>query len=249
MKLIQLNIWQGRLLGQIATFLQDEQPDILCLQEVYSSKLSTPLLPFFSGLERISLALPEGYSTYFSPVSSTQVLGEEVRYGNAILSRYPLTDMETFEINEHFQKVSRQQEMSHNARNLQRVTVQLPRGKELYLLNHHGYWEPSDVGSDITVQKMQKVADIVEHSGRPLILTGDLQIASYSPAMHSLQAQLRDLTQEYTLPTTLSSFGKVKNVACDHICVSNGITVHTFQASDALISDHLALIMEFDLEA
>ncbi|HSD55555.1 MAG TPA: endonuclease/exonuclease/phosphatase family protein [Candidatus Saccharimonadales bacterium] len=66
MKLVQLNIWQGRLIDHVATLLKHEQPDIICLQEVYSSKLANPLLPFFAGLERIRAAFPD-YHVFFSP--------------------------------------------------------------------------------------------------------------------------------------------------------------------------------------
>lgn len=246
MKLVQLNIWQGRFTEQIKAFLAHEQPDIICLQEVYSSSLDTPLMPFFNALEQIHACVPD-YHVFFSPVHKFSVLGEEVQYGNAILSRLPLSDTEVFFVNGEYTVVDIAAHMDSNIRNVQRATIQLENGKKLCLINHHGYWEPSAIGSDITIEKMQKVADIITSSPRPLLFAGDLQIISDSPAMNPIKAQLRDLTGEYKLATTLSSFGKVKGVACDHICVSEEIQVQSFEASEILVSDHLALVTEFDV--
>ncbi len=65
--------------------------------------------------------------------------------------------------------------------------------------------------------------------------------------MQPIRALLRDLTQEYHLQSTLSELGKVKGVACDHISISDGIAVHAFSEGESLESDHLPLIMEFDV--
>lgn len=246
MKLIQLNIWQGRLLRQVLDFLQQEQPDILCLQEVYSSDIDTSLYDFLRGFEKIQAAFTD-YHGYFSACYDMPMLDKSFKFGNATFSRYPLTDTETHFINGKYQSVKTLDEYVPNTRNLQRATVQLDGGKSFRIINHHAYWEPSQIGSEISVQKMEKVAEIVKNSPRPLILTGDLNVIPESPAMQPIHNLLRDLTGEYKLPTTLSEFGKVPNVACDHVCVSDGIQVQKFAASDALVSDHKALILEFDV--
>ena len=246
MKLIQLNIWQGRFIDQVVAFLRAEQPDIMCLQEVYSSDLRTPVLPFFAGLEHIKQAFPD-YHVFFAPTQDMQVLGHTVSLGNAIVSRFPLEDTKTTFIYNQYGSFSKPDDTMMNIRNLQTAMVRVGE-RALRVANHHGYWEPNATGSEVTVEAMQKVADVLTKMERPLILTGDFNINSASPAMKPIQAQLQDLTQEYSLETTLSSFGKVKNVACDHICVSDDIDVQSFITSEALVSDHLALVLTFGLK-
>jgi len=246
MKLVQLNIWQGRFIDQVNTFLKQEQPDIICLQEVYNSKLTNPLLPFFGSLERIQAVFPD-YYVFFSPTHQMNVLGEPVAMGNAILSRLPLSSTETIFINGQFHEFTTSDELQHNTRNLQRVQIMLPDSKQLTVINHHGYWEPNPIGSEITMQKMQLVADIVKSSSKPVIFTGDLNISYVSPAMEPLQALLTDLTQKHQTVTTLSQFGKVKDVPCDHICISDGVVEQSFTIKEDLVSDHLPLVLEFDL--
>lgn len=245
MRLIQLNAWGGRFINQINAFLKDQNPDIICLQEVYSSQLDTPLLPYFNCLERIQASVPD-FHVFFSGVHEVTILGVKVTYGNAILSRYPLDNNETFFINGAYRAINSLSEMDSNIRNAQRATVRLPHGS-FSLINHHAYWEPNSIGSNITVEKMQKIAKIVQDSPRPLILAGDLQVTAESPAMKPLQSSLRDLTMEHNLTTTLSSFSMVTDVACDHICVSDDVNVENFQASDTLVSDHKALILDFKI--
>jgi len=245
LKLVQLNIWQGRLLPQVLRFLKKEQPDLICLQEVYSSSFDTPLFDFLGGFEAIQSILP-GHHGFFSAVYDMAILGEQVRFGNALFSRYPIISEEATLTSGESHSYKTFNGYVPNTRNLQRVMLAVD-GHSLCLINHHGYWDSTPFGNEQTAEKMRIVSEIVSKSPRPLIFAGDLNIVPESLAMRPLQAQLRDLTQEYKLATTLSSLGKVKNVACDHIMVSSGIHVRQFTTSKTLVSDHKALLLEFDL--
>jgi endonuclease/exonuclease/phosphatase family metal-dependent hydrolase len=251
MKIVQLNIWQGRLLRQVLEFLRKERPDFVCMQEVYSSKIDNSSQDFLRSFERIQALFPN-YHGYFSARYDLPVLDEKARYGIGMLSRFPITDTETlFVVGSRKSFATAAELAAHQGQkepcNLQRVIVRIDSDTSFCLINHHGYWEPNGMGTDANVRAMEKVGEIVRNSPRPLILAGDLNVVFESPAMKPIQAQLNDLTQAYRLPTTLSEFGKVSNVACDHICVSDGIDVHSFHASDALVSDHMPLVMEFNL--
>ncbi len=251
MKLIQFNLWQGRILREALRFLEEEQPDFVNFQEIYSGPERTRAFNFLDGFEQAKDLFPSYYG-YFSPCMTFRILDKRFGYGNAMLSRYPLKNTETFFIHKELKDFDRFEDFQpfegySEPRNMQRTTVDLPDGKTFCLVNHHGYWEPNDVGSEVTVEKIARVAEIVQDSPRPLIFAGDLQIIAKSPAMKPLHAQLNDLTDRYGLKTTLNVFGKVKNVACDHILVSEGVKVKSFKTGDTLSSDHIPLILEFDL--
>ena len=253
MKLMQLNIWQGRLLRQALDFLEQEKPDILCMQEVYSSGINSVDLDFFGSFERIKELFP-GYNGYFSANFDIPVFGQKVSYGNALISSFPLLKTETIYTSGEFHSFNifgefteYEGENNRIAYNVQKVTVQTGEDKTFCLLNHHGYWLPNRMGSELSVEKMEIVADIIRLSPRPLIFVGDLNVVAESPAMKPIQSILHDLTQEYGLQTTLSELGKVKNVACDHVSISEGIKVQNFGTRNSLESDHKALVLEFDL--
>lgn len=252
MKLIQLNIWNGRLLNQVLEFLKDEQPDFLCLQEVYSSEIHNRTHNYFSSYERIDELLPE-INGYFSPRLDITVFDKKVGYGNAIFSKFPVTNTETIEVSGEHHSYSKAEDYAANEGqkecfNMQRIQVTVGDNKTFCLINYHGYWEPNEYGSAVTVQLMNDVvAKILDESPRPLILSGDLNVDSNAPAMAPIHNRLRDLTKENKIETTLTQFGKIPIAACDHICISDGIDVKQFAVREELLSDHKALVLEFDL--
>jgi endonuclease/exonuclease/phosphatase (EEP) superfamily protein YafD len=181
-----------------------------------------------------------------SPVWTIDILGERVSLGNAILSRFPLEKQTTeFVHGELYHKASSQDTIP-NARNLQ--TVEVVVGNErLSLANHHAFWDISPLGSDTSVEKMQHVKSTLEKLPRPLIFSGDMNVKSESPVMRVFDGFLEDLTATHNVTSTLSVHGKVADVACDHILISDTVKVSSFRVADDLISDHKALILEFEL--
>src|SRR6478752_2385525 len=94
MKLMQINLWGGRIQRPMLDLITAEAPDVILAQEVYAYPFSVPYSSpwgYFSILERIAKA--GGYEhSYFSPSSTFTMFGRQLSYGNAILSKFPLTD-------------------------------------------------------------------------------------------------------------------------------------------------------------
>jgi endonuclease/exonuclease/phosphatase family metal-dependent hydrolase len=247
MKLIQLNIWQGKLLAQILKFLDAEKPDIICLQEVFSSKQQIELPDsMFNSLEQIIAKLGYEYS-FFSPTIGMDAFGSKVDYGNAVVSRYPLHNCRTIFTEGIYNPSTNTKNYFNNTRNLQLTQIDTPSGL-LHLANHHGHWEKTPHGSAKSLEKMEVVAGEVQNLiDGALVVCGDMNLLAKSRAMQVFNPLLRNLTAENALPTTLSSLGKVTNVACDHMLVNEGVEVIAFCAADDLVSDHKALILEFEL--
>lgn len=93
MKILQLNIWGGRLFRQITDLIEKEQPDIICLQEVYSGEGGD-----FGVLETIEemQEVTPGYELFFSKLYGISLMHREVSFGNSILSKFPIEKKETF---------------------------------------------------------------------------------------------------------------------------------------------------------
>ncbi len=247
MKLLQLNIWMGRLLPRVLELIEEETPDILCLQEVFSSKTDVVIPDFmFNSLEHIQNKTGFRH-VYFSPVLETNISDTTTRFGNAIVSKYPLAKTETRFINGQFTANHSATDRAPNTRNIQYASIELPSGESLHLLNHHAYWLTDQLGDKVSVEKMKQVANFAQQFSGPLILSGDLNVTPESPAMRVFDDFLEDLTATRKLQTTLSELGKVKDVPCDHILVNSDIKVSDFRTMNKLASDHLALILEFDV--
>ncbi|HET6924939.1 MAG TPA: endonuclease/exonuclease/phosphatase family protein, partial [Candidatus Saccharimonadales bacterium] len=133
-----------------------------------------------------------------------------------------------------------------NTRNMQLATLDVG-GSKLHVANHHAHWVMSPVGDEVSVEKMQLVAQKVRGLEGPVIVAGDLNVTAASPAMRVFDGLLTDLTATHDIPDTLSELGKVRNVPCDHILVNDQVKVNSFAVRDDLVSDHKTLVMEFEL--
>jgi endonuclease/exonuclease/phosphatase family metal-dependent hydrolase len=246
MRLLQLNLWEGRLIRQIPAFVKRLNPDIICMQEVFSSesKLGTPT-DMFSSLQKIRTAGDYPYS-FFSPLLSSVYAGENVDYGNAILSKFPLSNEETLFTEGSYNRREISMNVTPGSNNLQVAEVSSPQSS-FYLANHQGYWEINRLGDEVSVQKMTLVSDRLRKCPTPLILAGDLNVTAESPAMRVFDGFLEDLTATHGITTTLSDLGKVNDAACDHILISPGIRVQNYYVADDLISDHKAVVLDFEL--
>jgi endonuclease/exonuclease/phosphatase family metal-dependent hydrolase len=249
MRLLQLNIWQGKLLLQTLDLIDKLKPDLLCLQEVFSCE--TPVgMPdrIFQNLEFIRQQIPHEY-VYFSPTFTGIYAGQQASFGNAIISRYPLKEMKTVFISGAYQPHYDTETFEMNTRNLQIVSVEPETGTKFKLANHHGYWLTQPLGDEVTVKKMKLVKEELQKAGQPLIFSGDLNVIPESPSLRVFDNFLTDLTATHEIRTTLSEVGKAKDVPCDHIFISPGITVQSYEVRPELVSDHRAICMDFTVEA
>lgn len=248
MKLMQLNLWMGKLSRTFLPLIEAEQPDVLCLQEVFSApEIKVGFITPDNMFNSLELVQGLGYQhTYFSPVFNTTYAGFRVGFGNAIVSKFPLSDTQTIFTNGALMSNVDFNNYAFNTRNMQVAHVQTDQGS-LALINHHAHWEKDPLGSPVSTARMQLVADIAKQQSGPTLVVGDFNVTPESPTMRVFDGSFKDLTAEYAVPTTLSEVGKAPDVACDHILVNSDITVKSFSVKDELVSDHKALVLEFEI--
>jgi endonuclease/exonuclease/phosphatase family metal-dependent hydrolase len=247
MRLLQLNIWQGRFSRQILELIDQQKPDLLCLQEAFSSQdpVATPER-MFNSFEMI--LQQTGYAhSYFSPTFSSLYSDVKASFGNAIISRYPLLNTRTVFTNGEYVPHYNPATYNINIRNLQLACVRLENDREFMIANHHAHWNIDPLGDEISVAKMKLVKAELQKTSLPTIFSGDLNVTAASKSMRVFDGFLDDLTATHKVTSTLSSVGKVTNVACDHILINSGINVKAFQVRDELVSDHKALILDFEV--
>lgn len=243
MKLLQLNAWGGRLEPQIRDLLRSEQPDIVCLQEAISFGVSGSGL--FITIESIQEELGLQHVA-FSPVFSFSYMKGLAKFGNGVLSRLPIKRTETvFTYLEHKDNFMWGEDSS-NVRNFVHAELNI-NGKSCHVLTHHGFWVAEHKnGNDETKRQMQLLADYTKRLDGPVILTGDFNLVPESESVKILNRQLHNLTLEHKLATTRTSLTH-KTEACDYIFVNDSVRTNQFAALDEIVSDHKALILEFDI--
>jgi endonuclease/exonuclease/phosphatase family metal-dependent hydrolase len=243
-KLIQANIWGGKLGQQITDFLKAEKPDFVCMQEVND-------LEGRSGTKRFATLdeIKEGAGfgeAFMSPSYSFSYMERALHYGNAILSKLPFTTAKTiFTRGEHKRNFDVMKN-DGNIRNLQLVTANVG-GKKLHLLNHHGHHVPgSKMGNEETLRQMRIIAEVIDGLDGPIILCGDFNLAPDSESLAVINDKLTNLSIANHLTNTYTELAE-NQVVCDYIFVNSQIKVKYFEMSKTLVSDHSALILEFDL--
>jgi endonuclease/exonuclease/phosphatase family metal-dependent hydrolase len=242
-KLIQLNAWAGRLQPQIHDLLEVEKPDILCLQEIISFDkheetglfITTEQMQKQFGLNFAALA----------PVFSFRYMRGMGHFGNGILSRYPIISENVVFTHQAHVKDFEWLDVA-NMRNFVHAIVEVS-GKKCNILTHHGYWVPEHKhGNGFTDQQMQLLSDYVRKLEGPVILTGDFNLEPTSKSLVPLNEILTNLSIEAGLPTTRTEL-TYKTEVCDYIFVSEAVKIKEFRALDKVVSDHKALLLEFEL--
>ncbi|QQS18882.1 hypothetical protein IPL68_02370 [Candidatus Saccharibacteria bacterium] len=94
---------------------------------------------------------------------------------------------------------------------------------------------------------MKIIADKIKQLDGKIVFVGDLNVDPGTPALQLFDGWLEGLTANHGITNTLSQLAKVQEVACDHIFVNTHVRVQDFRVLDDLVSDHKALLLEFDL--
>lgn len=254
MKIIQINGWLGRLNAPLARFISEQQADFVCLQEVFAPKTSG-MEVFIDQYTFTDELIQQGNFThnFFVSAWGFEMGGETIDVGNIILSKYPLSQQISFHTHGKYHIKSTTHAI-RNTRVWQTCQAALPNGKTLTVSNYQGYLTgASPLGDEVTIQTLEKVREALARLPQPLIFCGDLNITPQSKPIRVLdQLGLTNLTKDYKVQTTLSAAHRApendrNSVPCDYIFVSKDVQVNDFRVSEELISDHKALILEFNI--
>ena len=243
MKILQLNIWGGRLGRNISNMLAREAADILCLQEVVSVPGGGSF--FFEDLEEIQ-TYADYKNVYHTPSGELNFMRRRATYGNAILSRKPFKN--TASLYTYLEKVNDfdfLEDTDYNAgRSLQHVTVDYD-GQQLHILNHHGYHLNSHKnGDDETLRQCGLIADYIKGLEGSVVLCGDFNLVPTSESLELINKVLVNHVKDKGIISTRTPLTH-KTEACDFIFTSPNIEVKNFQVLDDIVSDHKALTIEF----
>lgn len=243
MKIMSLNLWQGRLERVLLKHLEKSGMDFACMQEAV--KYDGQSLGLISSYHKIgnSLGLEE---QFFSKLISSKLGDKELAFGNVIYSNVPFTQTSTvFTRGEHKNDFNFDED-DYNIRAFQHVQVEI-NSKKLNILNHHGHHIDSHkLGDDETMRQVKQIIEFINQLEGSVILCGDFNLSPESDSIKHIDEKLVNLPVEHKLITTRSKL-TYKNEVCDYIFVSSDIKVNGFVMDDAIISDHNALILDFDL--
>jgi endonuclease/exonuclease/phosphatase family metal-dependent hydrolase len=240
MKILQLNIWGGKLGKQIIELIQREKPDVVCFQEATQLPHETGLL--FTQLSEIRVTC--GFENeYFSPVFGFTMMNHKAEFGNAILSHLPFLHTQTMFTRKEYIEAFDVSDGDYNIRNLQHVVVEQD-GKKINILNHHGHHiHQHKMGDAETLRQCTMIAEYIKALEGEVVLCGDFNLAPESESLELLNSFLVNHAKESGATTTRTPLTH-KTEVCDYIFTSKGLTAASFKVLPDIASDHAALVIE-----
>ena len=123
-------------------------------------------------------------------------------------------------------------------------------GRALRLINYHGIWSKDKNGSPKTKQACEMIRDYGLNSKGALIMCGDFNLFPHTDSIQVLNQSFTNLCDAYkvqsTRPQSNELSGKSRNVV-DYMFVNEKIEVTDFLVLQTDVSDHLPLVLQFEL--
>lgn len=260
MKLISLNCsFFDDNNKQVIEFLQDQNVDLVCLQEIGNAQQES-VTEKYNLKPAIDKSL-EYSSTFYSPVWITnhfqkqeqfrKEFGGFLEFGYYFLSKEEISHAKNVFVENQFSYVTDWSSWpDKDYKSVQVVDLNIGDSK-VRVLNYHGIWSRGKEGNGKTLWACETINHLAQEVDYPVIICGDFNLFPDSESMQVLNSNYRSLADEYEIKSTRPDSNELKDEernVVDYIFVSEGIKVNDFKVLDNDVSDHLPLILDFEIE-
>lgn len=259
MKLLSLNLWGG-LKPELLPYIreQSKDTDIFCFQEVYDTDSGVQEVDGFRAglLGELKQLLPDfDYyyePTYWSWVNVTKV-DFKVSEGQATFVRRSLKILETDARYIYGDKsVEIRQDFTNEPKNVVGTLLEA-NGKQLFVANVHGLWFPGDKhDTPDRIKQSEIILEFVKGRKQPTIICGDFNLEPETESVKILErAGYRNLIREYNITNTRNENSWLahnnKQYYADFTFTTPDVQAKKFEVPHNLVSDHLPMILEFEI--
>ena len=235
MKVIFLNCWYAKEKKNLFKFLQDEMSgtDIFCFVEVNPTNFQDfgNTLSEFQGY----------YSTYDLFTTSNCIYGQAIFVKN----KFKVIENGKFKVYKN---------LKNDVGFIQHMSLKIGN-RNLYIANVHGKTRPGHkLDTPIRIKQSEKIIKFFDSSTAPVIIGGDFNLFNKTKSIALFELNgYRDLIKEFKIKDTRGKINKKiyqsSNIQyyADYCFVSRDVKVKTFTVPDPEVSDHLPLILEFEI--
>jgi endonuclease/exonuclease/phosphatase family metal-dependent hydrolase len=246
-KALSLNIFEGGAHTEaIKKFLTEENPDIICLQEVFL--LTKDTQDEVSSIFELKKIFPKFYYD-FAPEINWMYKDKNILVGNAIFSRFKIKKTNTVFYDLKFEAYYHdlrdiKHDFSDHPRNLQHAFL-TNNNTEINIFNTHGIW--GFHGNDTQRRlKMGKMIISQIKNKQNVILAGDFNFFPTTQTIKNIEECLKNVFGN-KLDTTFNvklkpHKGKYGNSVVDMMFVSPNIQIIEKRRPDVDVSDHFPLV-------
>ncbi|MEQ1500232.1 MAG: endonuclease/exonuclease/phosphatase family protein [Parcubacteria group bacterium] len=243
MKLITLNTWGGRIHSPLLKFFEENKDvDVFCLQEIYHNS-KTALIgselhkDAFNLFNEIKEKLSHHYG-YFRPS-----VGET--YGLSIFVKKDIQVEEEGDI--QIYDVPNYVSGGNHPRNLQWINIK-KNDFALTVVNVHGLWNGNGkTDTEDRLIQSENIIRFIKTLNNPFILCGDFNLLPDTESLRKFeQFGLLNLVKENNITSTRTSLYKKEHRFADYVFVSKGIEIKEFKVLPDEVSDHSALLLDFE---
>lgn len=243
MKLISLNIWGGIVKEPLLNFIyQHKDTDIFCLQEVYhnaENKISTDDETASLNILNEIQEILHSHKAFFRPVV-------DGIFGIAGFIKKSITIIDENEIIIHHNLEYKGRGPTHS-RNMQWFKLSC-NNKTITILNVHGLWNGK--GKTDTPERLVqscKIKQFLINIEGPKLLCGDLNLNPSTESLKIISSGMDDHIELNDITSTRSSLYTKDEKFADYIFTSPDIKVNDFKVLPDEISDHLPLMIDFEI--
>jgi endonuclease/exonuclease/phosphatase family metal-dependent hydrolase len=256
MRLICLNTWGARAGEIFFDFVENnKETDIFCFQEIWSSRTNSDKRLengiFVNELQRISKSLPNHVPISCPYEYNVDYAGSDPKNSTFGLASFVYSKIEITGVDECFVIRDRDSMIGSDARtlgrNVQRISLKI-KDQEVHVFNFHGLWNSIDKNDcDERLIQSQNLLKYTNKFTGPKILCGDFNLLPNTKSLEIIKPGFRDLIKEFAIKDTRTSFYTKDIRYADYVFVSPEIKVNDFRVLPDEVSDHAALLLDFDI--
>lgn len=265
MKLLSLNVALFEENNdKLAPFIQAQDADILTLQEV-TKRVDSSAKSELISKEGIDSSSPDLTYSFFAPVWVLSKfeknyfhgkdvfsfdLGGNVEFGNYTKSKFHITKGQNIFVQNYFSYVTDWSKWPEDDYRGFQVTDLLIDGKDLRVINYHGIWSKDKKGTDKTKRACETIRDFGLEAKGALVICGDFNLFPDTESIEVLNEQFKNLCNEYSILSTRPETNELSDLSrnvVDYLFVNDKVKVNHFEVLQSEVSDHLPLVMDFDL--
>lgn len=260
MKLLDLNI--GIKLNnndEVIKLINTLNPDLCAFQEAMNDTEDS-CFDMFKSMNKIIELKNYPYNA-FAPLfiangitkngSMVRDFGGQAEQGSLLISKYIIKEHKNqFYYNEYRYEYDATKFREEDwCRSVQNAIIEID-GKELQIINVHGIWNKDKLGDERTVMQSEFILNNIRKD-IPVIVVGDFNLLPDTDSIKLLNNKLNNLMDKYGIKSTRPTFDDgldVGNLVCDYVFVNDKVIVNDFKVINSNISDHLPIILDFDIK-